>query len=72
MSILILKFILLKKAGFFAIIVLHMYYYYKCSVALPHSAWAGLRYVIVVFPDHTHLLLFTDKVMMFLSTEIYN
>ena len=30
--------------------------YYKCSVALPHGAWVGLQFVIVVFPDHTHLL----------------
>ena len=26
------------KAGCFAIIVLHIYYYYKCYVALPHGA----------------------------------
>ena len=26
------------KAGCFAIIVLQMYYYYKCSVALPRGA----------------------------------
>ena len=35
-------------------LVLQIYCYYKCSVALPYGA--GLRYVIVVFPDHTHLL----------------
>ena len=27
-----------EKAGCFAIIVLQMYCYYKCSVALPHGA----------------------------------
>ena len=27
-----------EKAGCFAIIVLQMYCYYKCSVALPHRA----------------------------------
>ena len=27
-----------EKAGCFAIIVLQMYFYYKCSVALSHSA----------------------------------
>ena len=27
-----------KKAGCFAIFVLQMYCYYKCSVALPHGA----------------------------------
>ena len=27
-----------EKAGRFTIIVLQMYCYYKCSVALPHSA----------------------------------
>ena len=31
--------------------------YYKCSVALPHGAVSCLQYVIVVFPDHTQLLL---------------
>ena len=36
-----------------------MYCYYKCSVALP---WVGLQYVIVVFPDHTHLLFILNGV----------
>ena len=42
------------KAGCFAIIVLQMYCYYKCSIALPRGAigWS----VIMVFPDHTDLL----------------
>ena len=33
-----------KKAGFFAIIVLQMYCYYKCSVALPHGdvGWSAV------------------------------
>ena len=33
-----------KKAGFFAITVLHVYCYYKCSVALPHGAvgWSAV------------------------------
>ena len=44
-----------EKAGCF-VIVLQMYCYYKCSVAIPHGPWVGLQYVIVVFPDHTHLL----------------
>ena len=42
-----------EKAGCFAIIVLHMYCYYKCSMALPHSR---LQCVIVVFTDHTYFL----------------
>ena len=29
---------------------------YKCHVALPRGATVGLQFVIVVFPDHTHLL----------------
>ena len=45
-----------EKAGCFAIIVLQMYCYYKYSVALPHGAMVGLQCVIVIFPDHTHLL----------------
>ena len=33
-----------KKAGYFAIIVLHMYCYFKCSVALTHGAmgWSAV------------------------------
>ena len=29
--------------------------YCKCPVAFPHGAVGGLQFVIVVFPDHTHL-----------------
>ena len=43
------------KAGCFAIVVSQMYCFSKCSVALPQP-WVGLQCVIVVFPDHTHLL----------------
>ena len=38
-----------------------MYCYYECSVALTHGALFGLQCVVVVFPDHTHLLLDTSK-----------
>ena len=33
-----------EKAGCFAIIVLHMYSYYTCSVAFPHGAvgWSAV------------------------------
>ena len=24
-------------------------------MAIPHGPWVGLQWVIVVFPDHTHL-----------------
>ena len=37
-----------EKAGCFAIIVLQMYCYYKCSMALPHGAVGCLQCVIVV------------------------
>ena len=46
-----------EKAGCFAIIV------YKCSVTINvlwlflAVSWVGLQYVIVVFPDYTHLFL---------------
>ena len=36
-----------------------VYCYYKCSVALPHCI--GLQYMIVVVPDHSHLLLNMKK-----------
>ena len=40
-----------EKAGCFAIIVLQMYCYCKCSIALPHGdvGWSA------VCDDHTHL-----------------
>ena len=50
------SFAIILKAGYFVIIVLQMYCYYKSSVDLPHGAVGCLQYVIVVFPDHTHLL----------------
>ena len=37
-------------------VVITCYCYYKCSVALPHNAVGGLQYVIMVFPDYTHIL----------------
>ena len=47
-----------EKAGGLAFIVLQMYSYYNFSVALPsQGAVFGLQCVIVIFPDHTHLLL---------------
>ena len=44
-----------ERAGCLAFIVLQMSCYCKCSVTLPHGA-VCLQCVIVVFPDHTHLL----------------
>ena len=51
---------MVEKTGCVVIIVLQMYCYYKCSVALPHGAVGciGLQCVIVVFSDHTHLVMF--------------
>ena len=45
-----------EKADCFAIFVLQMLCYYKCSVALPHGAMAWSAVCDCVFPDHTHLL----------------
>ena len=55
-----------EKAGCLAIIVLQMYCNYKCYVALPHGSVVGLQCVIVVFPDHTHLLF----LLIFLNMQI--
>ena len=44
-----------ERAGYFAIIVLQMYWYYKCSALFLTVPWVHLQCVIVVFPDHTHL-----------------
>ena len=43
-----------EKAGCFAIIVLQMNCYYKCSMALPHGFLGCLQCLIVVFPDQTY------------------
>ena len=40
----------------FAFIVLQMSCYCKCSVTLHHGALVGLKCVIVLFPDSTHLI----------------
>ena len=45
-----------EKAGCFAIIVLRMYCYYKCSVALPHGAVGWGAVCDCNIPDHTHFL----------------
>ena len=37
-----------------------MYCYCKCYVDLPHGARIGLQCVIVVFPDHTHCLIYLE------------
>ena len=44
------------KAGCFAFIVLKMYCYYKCSVALPLGAVGWSAVVIVIFSDHNYFL----------------
>ena len=47
----------IKRACCFVFIVLRMSCYCKCSVmALPQGAVGCLQCVMMVFPDHTHLL----------------
>ena len=48
-----------ERAGWFTLIALMMYFDCKCYVISVFLAvpWFGLQCVIVVFPDHTHLLL---------------
>ena len=48
-----------------------------CCVALLRAAWVCLQFVIVVFPDHTHLLfltqnyrLYTDFICFFMRPDI--
>ena len=47
-----------ERAGCFAFVVLRMSCYCICSVALPYGAVGCLQCVIMVFPDHTHLIFF--------------
>ena len=56
--------------------VLQMSCYCICSVTLM-VPWVGLRCVIVVFPDHTHLLfygryLLVDSTIRLTSTKSHN
>ena len=46
-----------ERAGCFAFVAFWMSCYCKCPVALAHVAVGCLQFVIVVFPDHIHLLL---------------
>ena len=43
-----------ERAGCFAYFVFLVSH--DCCVALPRVSWVCLQFVIVVFPDHTHLL----------------
>ena len=45
-----------EEAGCFAIIVLQMYCYKNVMRLFLNVRWVGLQCVIVVLPDHTHLL----------------
>ena len=51
-----------RKLVALAIIVLQMYSYYKCSLALPHGAmgWSAVCNC-GIFPDHTHLFFGQNK-----------
>ena len=44
-----------ERAGSFTLFVFLVSH--DCCVALPYDATDCLQFVIVVFPDHTHLLL---------------
>ena len=50
----------LSRIGFPTLINWTSHFHF-CSVAHPHGAVVGLQCVIVVFPDHTHLLILTDQ-----------
>ena len=47
---------IMLKAGCFAIIILQMYCTIHVLWLFLTVPWVGLQCVIVVFPDHTHLL----------------
>ena len=45
-----------KHCSINRLVVLKMYCYYNVLWLFITVPWIGLQYVIVVFPDHTHLL----------------
>ena len=61
-----------EKAGCFAIIVLRMYFYYKCSVVLPHGAvgLSSVCYCGISYRDHTHLL-FHYQTLLFIMVAVF-
>ena len=58
-----------ERAGCFVFIVFRMSCYCKRPVALPRGAWVGLQFVIVVFPDHIHLLFDARTKMKTIQTD---
>ena len=54
-----------ERAGCFAFIVFRMSCYCNVPWLFLTMPWAGLQCVVVVFPDHTHLLFFWSKVWIF-------
>ena len=57
--------IIIKRKRKLVVLLLlsYRFCYYKFSVALPYLTvpWAGLWFLIVIFPDHTHLLLMKNN-----------
>ena len=43
-----------------------------CCVALPRDATGCLQFVIVVFPDHTHLLILDCLIVMIFLFSVIN
>ena len=58
--------IMKKKRGLAALLLL----YYSCLVSVyvlwffPTVPWIGIQCVIVVFPDHTHVLTLSSEILM--------
>ena len=52
------------STGCFALFVFLVYH--DCCVALPRNATALTEFVIVVFPDHTHLIFLSHPVIVYL------
>ena len=59
------------KAGYFAIIVLHMCSCINIMWLFLTVPWVGLRCVILVFPDHTHLLFSNVKIQYIIAMINY-
>ena len=62
-----------ENDGSFACIILQMYCFYECFVALPYGFVDGQLYVIAVFPDHTHSRFVVKNLPMFrYSVDIFS
>ena len=59
--------ILVEKRELVALLYLSSWFFVMAEWLFIAVPWGCLRFVIVVFPDHTHLLFFTSNSLYFIE-----